>query len=185
MPRIAFAGNVVLHEPTIGSEIWWMDYGRDAAYTDKGRVLTYFFMLANANDVVFLNSLTKQKQIMDAVVEWQRSCTATESELWRALMWVKCGAEDIQVEENEKISDALADEQTRDMLWSILIATSGACGISPEQLETRTRSELDAMLYRANIQAHIPMRPSVANDYIAYRQILRQIEDRGNGEQQS
>lgn len=35
-PRIAFAGNVVLHEPTIGALQWWFNFGRNSAQSDKG-----------------------------------------------------------------------------------------------------------------------------------------------------
>ena len=38
MPRVAFAGNVVLHEPTTAAIEWWNDVGRDADFTTDGRL---------------------------------------------------------------------------------------------------------------------------------------------------
>ena len=53
-PRFAFAGNVVFHEPTVGALEWWWSYGHDAAWTQNGKLHTYFFMLAHARDVEML-----------------------------------------------------------------------------------------------------------------------------------
>ena len=50
-PRVAFAGNVVFHEPTIGSIKWWHDFGRDSARSSDTSLLTYFFMLAHATNL--------------------------------------------------------------------------------------------------------------------------------------
>lgn len=182
MPRVAFAGNVVLHEPTVGSVQWWLDYGRDAAYSDRGRLATYFFMLANAVDLDALFKLRLGDDIMKAVAEWTRKCTATDEELWRAMMWVKFGSEDaadLLKDDGPKCS--LDDDELEDSLWMQIIAAAGACGTPIESLRTRTRSELIGTLVQANLRARIPMKQSVAKDYMAYRRILRQIEDRGNG----
>lgn len=64
-------------------------------------------------------------------------------------------------------------------LWMTVIASSGALGLSPDDLKTCTTSELVASLMQANLRARIPMKQSVAKDYIAYRQIMRKIEERG------
>ena len=180
MPRIAVCGNVVLHEPTIGALQWWNDYGKDAALSSDGRLMTYYFCLANARRLDLLSSLVVHSDIRKAVKEWKKKLQCTEDELWRGLCWVKYG--DQSLEDNidkDKIQNSIDDEQQMNAMWMTVIASSGALGLSPNDLKTFTKSELIGSLIQANLHARIPMKQSVAKDYIAYRQIMRKIEERG------
>lgn len=112
-------------------------------------------------------------------MKWAKTIDATDAEIWRAILWIKCGSEDVNAEIDCTIKTSLDDEERRDALWMTLIAAASATGISTQDLETKTRSELDGMLMYANLLAHIPMKSNVASDYIAYRQLLHTIEDRG------
>ena len=179
MPRVGFAGNVVLHEPTIGAVEWWNDFGRDAAFTSNGRLMTYFFTLAHARNLDFLNTLQKPKDVRAAVKKWKKSIDATQDELWRAMMWVKFGTEELEVEIQKKVEASIEDEEAMDEMWYRVIMSAGALGVLPNDLKTHTMSELIGSLVQANIHARIPMKQSVAKDYMAYRQLMRQIEDRG------
>lgn len=182
MPRIAFAGNIILHEPTIGAMQWWNDYGQDACFSNKGRLMTHYFSLAHAKDVEYLNTLTKPSDIRKAVGEWKKKVDATEDELWRALCWVKYGNGDIDENPNkEKILSSLDDQEQMDMLWMSVIASAGAVGLTPDDLKTTTQSEMLQLMVQANLLAHNPMKQSVARDYIAYRQLLKKIEEQDNG----
>lgn len=136
MPRVGFAGNVILHEPTIGALEWWQDFGKDAAWTTDGRLMTHFFMLAHARRLDYLNTLQRPKDIRAAVKKWQKMIDATQAELWRAAMWVKFGAEDARMELDRKIADSMANEETMDALWYNLIAAAGALGVAPADLKT-------------------------------------------------
>ena len=180
MPRIAVCGNAVLHEPTIGALQWWNDYGKDAAWSSDGRLMTYYFCLANARRLDLLSSLVVHSDIRKAVKEWKKKLQCTEDELWRGLCWVKYG--DQSLEDNidkDKIQTSIDDEQQMNAMWMTVIASSGALGLSPNDLKTFTQSELIGSLMQANLHARIPMKQSVAKDYIAYRQIMRKIEERG------
>lgn len=88
-PRFAFAGNVVLHEPTIGALEWWWSYGHDAAWTAKGKLNTYYFMLAHSRNVDVLRPLMQPSDINKAVKAWMKGVAATDAELFRALLYVK------------------------------------------------------------------------------------------------
>ena len=46
---------------------------------------------------------------------------------------------------------------------------------------TRTQTELSYMLVQSYILAHIPIKQSVADNYIAYRMLIKKIEERGDG----
>lgn len=178
MPRVAYAGSVTLHEPTIGAIEWWHNYGRDAAWSTQGKMNTHFFMLAHAKDIELLNRLTRPSDIRNAVKSWMKTVDATDGELWRALLWVKAG-QDIGEVGEVKLGDSATDDEVMDKLWMTVIAAAGALGVVPDDLKTSTQSELVALLVQANLHARIPMKQSVAKDYIAYRQVMKQIEDRG------
>lgn len=186
MPRIAFAGNVVLHEPTIGAIVWWHNFGRDASWTTRGKLDTYYWTLANATDPEAFDGLEDAAEIRRRVRQWKRKVFATEGELWRALLWVKSG-ETVNVE-GEKVegpqatkheTSSIEDDELIDNLWSSVIAAAGALSLRPQDLRTVTRDTLTELLIAANLHAKIPMKTSVAKDYIAYRQCLKEIESRG------
>lgn len=105
-PRFAYAGNVVLHEPTIGALEWWWNFGHDAAWTTQGQLHTHFFMLAHARDVDLLNTLERPSDINKAVKIWMKGVGATDDELLRAMLYVKHGTNWIMPEETKDSPDA-------------------------------------------------------------------------------
>lgn len=77
-----------------------------------------------------------------------------------------------------QVESTVEEEETFKRLWMTVISASGALGLTPDQLKTQTQSELVSMLVQSNLHARIPMKASVARDYIAYRQLLKRIEAR-------
>lgn len=145
----------------------------------EARITTYFFMLAHARSLDYLAALQSPKDIRNAVKEWKKRVGATERELWRAMMWAKYGANEVRAEYDEAIKTTIDSEETMDALWYTVIAAAGALGVSPDDLKTCTHSELVASLVEANLYARNPMKMSIAKDYIAYRQLMKKIEERG------
>ena len=94
-------------------------------------------------------------------------------------MYVKYGAEEVRAEYDAKIRSSLESEEAMDAMWYTVIAAAGAIGVAPDDLKTCTQSELVAALVEANLYARNPMKMSIAKDYIAYRQLLKEIEQRG------
>ncbi len=180
-PRVAFAGNVVLHEPTIGAIKWWHDFGRESAQSDDTRLLTYFFMLAHSTKLDVLEKLEQPEEIQNAISEWAKKVNATEDELWRALMYVKYGLED-KTSMRKEVEAKMNDEETMNSIWVQLVAAAGALHLAIEDFKMQTYSEMIATLVHARMFSQSPLKVSVAEDYIAYRQILKQIEDRGKKE---
>lgn len=177
MPKMAFAGSVVFHEPTIGALEWWFNIGRDAFDSLSGQLFTHYFMLAHSRKLDVLTQLDNVKDIKKAVKEWKKKIDATEDELFRAMMYVK--GENIDELHDEK-KENLTDDEIMNKLWMTVISAAGALGVIPSDLKTITQSELVNTLIQANIHARIPMKSSVAKEYIAYKQLLKQIEDRGS-----
>ena len=175
-PRFAFAGTTVLHEPTVGALEWWIQYGKDSSMTSEGQLMTYFFMMSNARHIDYLDTLQRPSDIRKAVKSWKTRVDATVEELWRACLYVKNGDE--SAAGKEEIHSSLDDEAQLDLLWKELIAAAGALHVSPEELKTCTRSALVDALLQASLFAHVPMKKSVAQDYIAYRKLLKDIESR-------
>lgn len=179
-PRTATAGNIVFYEPTIAALEWWYNFGRDAAWTNYGRIETQFFMLANARNPDVLDKLTSARDIRRAVRRWRCSIYATEAELWRALMWVKCG-ERLQDDEARTVQpdDSVSNEERFNELARTLIAAASAVGVTPDDLRTQTQTQLVALLIESRKCARLPIKMSVAKDYIAYQMLVRKIEARG------
>jgi len=179
MPRVAFIGhNIVFHEPTIGALEWWELYGSKASESELDLMMVYFFMLAHSTSLSVLYKLETADQIIDAVKAWMQTIDATEKELWAGLLWVKYGNEDAAEslnEDDEKKDDY--DEQVS-IIRTILLEASAATGINPDDLKTQTVSNLDTLIVRANMRAGYDMKPSIAKDYIAYKQALKNIEER-------
>lgn len=133
MPRVAKAGSITLHEPTIGAMQWWYDYGHDSQFSSKQLMNTYFFMLANARNLEVLSQLTSPKDIQKAVKQWMKTVDATEGELWRALLYVKHAEVDLGESKEE-----VREEDVMNRLWMTVIAAAGALGMVPDQLKTAT-----------------------------------------------
>lgn len=179
-PRIAFAGNVVLHEPTIGMIEWWENYGRDADLDEEQRILTYFFAMSKARNLDVLDELHSTKEILKAVKKWKKSVQATQKELWRALLWCKFGTE--QPDEKETIPEVDTSEESEarlNVVWNLICQVSSSCHLTYEQLRTHTQTQLLNLLECSWRSQGIPMKRSVADDYMAYQMIIRTIEDRG------
>lgn len=179
MPRIAAAGNVTLYEPTIGAIEWWHNFGRDAAWTTRGRLNIYYWMLAHATDPGAFYKLEKPSAIRRTVRLWLKGVFATEGELWRALLWVKSGEHADDESPRRALDSTIEEDETMDRLYSAVIAASGALSMRPEDLRTVTTDTLTSLLIAANLHAKIPVRTSVAKDYIAYKLCLKDIENGG------
>ena len=140
------------------------------------RFVTYVFSLANARETDYLSRLTDVAEIRETVVKWASQISATEKELWRAVLYVRNA---YRLDDEETIEKDEYDEDAMDALWMQVISCAGALGVVPKDLMTVTHSELVALLIQANIHARFPMKQSVAKDYILYKKVMRQIEDRG------
>ena len=180
MPRIAVVGNVVLHEPTVGSIQWWENFGKNASYCDEMKMMVYYWTLTYATEVDYLNKFKSHREIFKEVKNWSKKLTCTEEQLWKGLLWVKFGG-DNENPNDQKIKEILDDEQTMNYIWSIVLKVSSSTGIKVEELMTRTQTELSYMLVQSYILAHIPIKQSVADNYIAYRMLIKKIEERGDG----
>ena len=180
MPRIAVVGNVVLHEPTIGSIQWWENFGKNSSYGDEMKMMVYYWTLTYATEVDYLNKFKSHREIFKEVKNWSKKLTCTEEQLWKGLLWVKFGG-DNENPNDQKINEILDDEQTMNYIWSIVLKVSSSTGIKVEELMTRTQTELSYMLVQSYILAHIPIKQSVADNYIAYRMLIKKIEERGDG----
>lgn len=106
-PRTAVAGNIVFFEPTLGALEWWNEFGRHAALNDTTAVNLYFFMLAHAKDVSYLDSLKDGDNIRKQLKTWLKGVAATQEQLWRALMYVKFGSTPPESKDSEDSKDII------------------------------------------------------------------------------
>lgn len=184
MPRTGCAGNVVLHEPTIAALEWWHQFGRDAAWTTRGKLNVYYWMLAHATDPDAFEGLEDARSIRRAVRHWLRKVFATDGELWRALIWVRSGENPIAEDDRPaSVTDSVIDDETFNHVARLTIAAAGMLGVAPKDLKCETLPTLVALIARATQNSKTPMKQSVAKDYIAYQRTIRGIESHGRREQ--
>lgn len=170
-PRVAFAGNAVLHEPTVGMLEWWWQFGHDAAMTLKGKLRTYYFALAHARTLEILSTLQTNVDIRRAVKAWSRGVAATDEELFRAMLYVRHG-EDAVLDAEQAEPD---EDRNLDSISQLIALASGQVGVSPDALKTETESSLMAMI-RYAARGGSDLKPSVARLYMAYQATIREIE---------
>lgn len=175
-PRIAFAGNVVLHEPTIGAVEWWLQYGKRAANDPEDLLHVYFFMMAHARRLEVLDGLEAPGDVMKAVKAWMKKVDATDSELLRAMIWAKCGDGDVP-QPKSSLASSLDSDMSLDLAYANLIAAAGLTHMLPDDLKTLTNSALTSMLVKVAAYAGQKLRKTVAEDYIAYKMVMKEIED--------
>lgn len=173
-PRVQLVGeNTLLWEPTVGSDIWWNSIGKECTTDSHLLPYVYFFSLANSRNVDVLYKLDGSRQITKAVKKWMKTLCATEGELWSAVLYLK-RLNELKVDVDAKWSD----KEYMAYMYSYIIQCAGALGKTPEELMTVTRSQLIELLIQANIHAQIPMKKSVAEKYIEYTMLLKEIEGR-------
>jgi len=175
-PRFAFAGNVVLHEPTIGALEWWWGYGQDAFWLSSWKLRAHYFMLAHARRLDILTPLKRQEDVRRAVKAWLRGVGATDDELFRALMYVKHGFDNAVARDVD--APTVDPDAELDALDGLLMEAAGKSGIPPSELRTLTKLESDALLRSACRAGEIPS-PSTSKLYMKYRETVRGIEARG------
>lgn len=177
-PRFAFAGNVVLHEPTIGALEWWWSYGHEAFWLSSWKLRTHYFMLAHARRLDILAPLQRQEDVRRAVKAWLRGVAATDDELFRALMYVKHGWDNAVANEGDEPAPQADPEAELDVLDALLTEAAGRSGIAPSEVRTLTKLQSDAVLRAACRAGEIPQ-PGTAKLYMKYRMVVREIEARG------
>lgn len=174
-PRVAFAGNIALHEPTCAALAWWWQYGKDAFADVQSQLRTHYFAMAYARRPEVFRDLTEPKDIRRAVRTWLKGVGATDGELFRAMMYVKCGeviAEDPDAKEPD-------EGETLKRLEVLMLAASGDAGISREDAAGYTQSELVRLIDTAHRRAGKEIKPSTSKLYMRYMAALREIEARG------
>lgn len=176
-PRFAFAGNIVLHEPTIGALEWWWSYGHDAFWLSSWKLRTHYFMLAHSRRLEILSKLQQPADVRRAVKAWSCGVAATDDELFRALMYVKHGWENTVASEGEEAERA-DPEHELDVLEALIAEAAGKSGIAPSEFRTLTRLQSDAVLRAACKAGEIP-EPSTSRLYMKYKAVVREIEARG------
>lgn len=174
-PRFANAGDVVLHEPTIAMIEWWWSFGLDAFTAGAWKLRCHYFALAMARTPGVFSKLENSSDIRRAVKAWCRGVTATDDELFRAMVYVKHGERLGDEEEGEK--DERPADDVLDGVTVQLMAAAGQSGMKMDDLRLCTRSELFAII-RASLKGGVEMKPSVARKYMKYQSIIRDIRSR-------
>lgn len=186
-PRIGWAGDTAIHEPTCQVELWMMDVGEVIA-SDKETVDSLWcFACANARKRDFFVDLYDADKVKRAVKAWYKTLRCTREELARAFRYALYGDDpggDVVAEETElkkansqkthvdyrTIHFARIDEETRKAREKLHLTT--------EEMLTMTRSRIVEMLYANAIEGGMELKRDTASALVDYLTTLRAIRKR-------
>lgn len=186
-PRIAWAGDVALHQPTCQAELWMLDVGE--AVADVKTVDTFwYFACAHAKIPGFFDSLVDKDKVKKAVKDWYKSLPCTRDELHRAFRYVVYGDEqggDVYPEETELKKEnkkKKAGVDFRQLHYAELdedfAEARTKLGLSTKELLTMTRSRLVSMLFEHKIRNGCELKQDTATAFVDYITTLRAIRER-------
>lgn len=163
-PRVRWCGGVILHEPTVQSELWiaevadalaprgWIAEKTGAA--DLTRFWMRVFALAHADEPRFFDApeMRKAETVREAVNALRRSMAATMEEVEDAVLYCVYGdAEEAAAADSPRRHKApsAADMTRRDRMYADLAEAIGITGAAIDDLKRLTPAMLERATRRA------------------------------------
>jgi len=155
-PRIGWAGDVPIYEPTIQSE-QWIDIYAQRWWGDNGDAITsaLLFACAHARFKGFFArpEMLTPESVCEEMRKWHQSLTCTEAQLQHALAFALFGndansREYPEPRETEETEDAEEDETSTEDIreYAINEAIAAGLGLSIEDIKGLTQSRLYSIL---------------------------------------
>jgi hypothetical protein len=161
-PRVGWAGDIPIHEPTQQSEYWCAFFASKWFECEVGlieRVACWLFRrkmpamayarafaLANARTVGFFDTLTTRKSAVKAVTEWVITVTCSDRELMAACLYAETGEsfETVRHPDVEKIRQDALKDAPRHCPYTRIIedAIEAGVGVSVAELKAMSAGEL-------------------------------------------
>ena len=151
-PRCRWCGGVLVHEPTVQSELWMIDVASELASNDETWAWMMAFALVHADEPGFFATpeMRTAKSVQRACREFQRNLAATRDELWAAVNWCRRADSVRAGKRNSGEKDVRAAEASyRASLWSDLAEAVGLTGCGPDELQRMTCPSLDRAIRTA------------------------------------
>lgn len=191
-PRIAFAGDIAIHQPTCQVEMWMMEIGEDvSADTDTYNSL-WCFACAHARTPGFFDTLLSPDAVKKAVKAWYRTVTCTREELSRAFSYAVFGINgDIVPEKTElaKLNEGKTAANRRQLNFQRLDAEMREAReklhLTTAEMLTMTRSRIIEMLYANAIDGGGEVKRDTAKALADYLTTLRAVRARLEAEKKA
>lgn len=184
-PRIGFAGDVAIHQPTCQVEMWMMDIGEDLAADAESYNSIWCFACANARKPHFFDDLLSPRQVKDAIKAWYKTVTCTREELTRAFAYAVWGIGGDVVpdktelaKESERKSMLTRRQRNFARLDAELREAREKLHLTTEEMLTMTRSRIIEMLYADAIDGGREVKRNTAKALADYLTTLRGIRAR-------
>lgn len=150
-PRIGWAGEIAVYEPTVQVEEWVRNYALRFAIDEASYWSMYLFACCHALDAGFFNR--PEMHIADGVQAeidmWKSSLTATKAQLEEAFSYAYLGNDagvDVIAEPSEKKPSKPTSEEA--YYSAVDSALSSGLSLSVEEMQTLTETRLHAILRR-------------------------------------
>ena len=144
-PRCRWVGGVLLHEPTVQSELWMQEVAEPLAEDGRSCSWLLAFSLAHAVEPGFFDTVEMRtpKEVQSAAKGFQRSLAATETELWAAVEWCMRGDDAGKcADAGEEDASSDPDEDRRNAIYAHIAEAVGVSGASLADIKTMTPSML-------------------------------------------
>lgn len=181
-PRWYALGGLVFFEPTLAAFEW---FKRSSRFADGAEVenIMYAFALAHGRESGYLSALTAETDIEKALGEFMANLTCTMEELGKAITYCSFGGGDGVVAEEtplQKEAREKREENNFSAFEATLVEAAAVLHLGYDDIMKQTPSRLHAMLYRAHVNAGLPLTRSAAKAHAEYLATLDAIKKRLN-----
>lgn len=183
-PRVAWAGDVPLYEPSIQLQVWFRDFAM-VWWTGQSLDLALYWACNHSSVPGFFSAWNNEKQTRNEIEQWQRGLTCTVDQLKHALNYALNGLpEDPEKEDGEGGTDAPDGCPYTDVINDALAA---GLGVPVSELAAYPRRVVSDMLRRW-IKNHVALaggKPSSVDSasytraYCAYEEYLESLKPEG------
>lgn len=183
-PRVAWAGDVPIYEPSIQLQVWFRDFAM-VWWSGQSLELALFWACNHSSAPGFFSAWNNERETRKEIEKWQRGLTCTVEQLKNALNYALNGLpEDTEKENGEGGTDAPDGCPYTDVINDALAA---GLGVPVSELASYPRRIVSDMLRRW-IKNHVALaggKPSSVDSasytraYCAYAEYLESLKPEG------
>jgi len=183
-PRIGWAGDTAIYEPTIQAIYWMEEVGSRLADNEQTYDSLYAFACAHGRIRGFFDSLTTADDVLAAVTAWKRSIVATQAELTRAYLYAVRG-DGQEAGEYAAIARgggerkaSPTDAENFAAVEKLLCDSCAVLGVAPDGLLTESVSRLAHLILNENLKNGRQLKRVNAREHAEYLATFREIRKR-------
>lgn len=183
-PRIGWAGDTPIYEPTIQAIYWSYEVAARLCDNEQTFDSLYAFACAHGRIPHFFDKLVSPSDVLTAVEKWKSTLTATQAELTRAYLYAvrgdgaEAGEVAAIVEGGGERQKEKSDAENFAAVEEVLQEAARSLNVAPGGLLTETMSRLGRLIYLENIKNGRQLKRLNAREHAEYLATFREIRER-------